>query len=338
MQQCTTPHPDTGGSLVATRPPGILHTFVCILSDPGNHLATLAYRGLTSFFSVLALLGQATYLDALYWRPLGFGSMSHGSLRPALLSAVITGAVVSVAAAARRDLSVRGDNRRGARPLGLALAAWAYLLAYSGMVVLLSPRNGGILRTLFEGHFLIVESIGLAALLRFTAVFPGPLEASDLRAPETVPVGLRTLQRVRIWLLRPGAPWVAAFLAAAVSMVVNAAMGRRLQDTPLLSLVDVFRLGALTLVVLNLRHAFLLADLAMRTRMRSIVVGFTLLIGGVGLVLGGNVLAAVTNWELPRVNWRPSCSTWGCWGCFGAERWRSSTKVRFIPRPWRRHT
>jgi hypothetical protein len=35
------------------------------------------------------------------------------------------------------------------------------------------------------------------------------------------------------------------------------------------------------------------------------VVGFTLLVGAVGVLLGGNVLSAVTGWELPGWNWRP---------------------------------
>lgn len=255
---------------------------------------------------MLAVVGQAAYLDALYWNALGLGSLSHGSLQPALLSAVITGAVVSVAAAVLgTTMTIRGDTTRGARPMGLALSVWAYLLAYSGIVVLMAPSGSGVLRTVFEGHFLVVEATGLAALLRFTAVFPGPLRAEDLRDPTELPVGLRSLQNLRIWLLRPTAPWIAALLAVATAMGTNAVMGRQVQDTALLALVDVFRLGALTLVVLNLRHAVISYDEILRQRMTWIVLGFTFLLVGVGLVLGGNVLTAVTGWALPRMNWRP---------------------------------
>ena len=288
--------------------PARAHLGYVHLSPPSQRtdLATLAYRGLTLILSVLAVVGQAAYLDALYWNALGLGPLSHGSLRPALLSAVITGAVVSLAAASLGTaMAIRGDTRRGARPLGLALAVWAYLLAYSGMIVLFAPPEGTFLNTVFDGHFLVLEALGLASLLRFTAVFPGHLDLMDLRAPDSLPPGLRTAQRVRIWLLRPAAPWILALGAAAISFAVNTFLGRQLQDTALLALVDLFRLTALTLVVLNLRHAFMSADAGVRSRMVWIVLGFALLVGAVGFVLGGNVLTAVTGWELPRMNWRP---------------------------------
>jgi len=254
----------------------------------------------------MAMAGQVAYLDALYWNALGVGSLSHGSLRPALFSAMITGAVVSVAAGVLGStMAAKGHERRGARPLGLALAVWAYLLAYSGMIVLMAPQDGSPFRMIFDGHFLVLESIGLAALLRFTAGFPGLLDPSDLRDPETLPVGLRTAQHLRIWLLRPASPWIAALVAVAISFTVNGAMGRRPQDAALLTLVDVFRLSVLALVVLNLRHALLSPDPDVRSRMMWIVVGFMVLVGAVGFVLGGNVLTAVTGWQLPRMNWRP---------------------------------
>lgn len=256
--------------------------------------------------AVLALVGQVAYLDALYWKALGLGSSSRGSLRPALFSAVIAGAVVTIVSAVLGSaMALKGDERRGARPLGLSLAAWAYLLAYPGMVVLVAPPEGSLLRPIFEGHFLVIEAIGLAALLRFTAVVPGPLGPGTVRDPRTLPVGMHTAQRLRRWLLRPAAPWIAGVVAVVISFGANALLGRRVEDAPLLSLVDVFRLGALTLVVVNLRHALVAQDETARARIKWLGLGFAVLVSSVGFVLGGNVLTSVTGWRAPALNWRP---------------------------------
>jgi hypothetical protein len=269
-------------------------------------VASLTYRGLTLLLSALAVAGQVALVEAVFGRGLGVGSPSLGSMRPALLSTVVMGAVVSLASAVLgMTMAFRRDARRGAPPMGLALAVWAYLLAYSGIVVLMSPPPESPLHAPFEGHFLLVEALGLAALLRFTAQFPSPLAAASLRDPATLPLGSRTIQGFRRWLLRPYAPWLAGILSAALCMATNAARGRPVQDAALLPLVDVFRLGALALVVLNLRRAFLASDQAGRTRITWLVLGFALLVGSVGLILGGNVLSAVTGWEIPAFNWRP---------------------------------
>jgi hypothetical protein len=39
--------------------------------------------------------------------------------------------------------------------------------------------------------------------------------------------------------------------------------------------------------------------------MHWVVAGFALLVGAVGIILGGNVLVAVTRWEVSSLNWRP---------------------------------
>lgn len=276
------------------------------LRTPRLVLAPLAYRGLTVILSALAIAGQAAYLDVLYWNALGLGRLAHGGLHPALLSSVITGAVVTtVASVVALTLVFRGNGGRGARPLGLALAGWAYLLAYSGLTVLLAPDPASVWRTPFEVHFLLVEGIASAGLLRFTALFPSALDPSALRSPEALPVGLRLAQHVRLWLLGPVAPWLAAVGATALLFVINGAMGRPAQDAALLLLTDLLRLTALAVVILNLRRAFLAADTEGRRSMFWLVVGFTLLMGTVGWLLGGNVLTAVTGWDTPTFNWRP---------------------------------
>lgn len=273
---------------------------------PRPTLATLAYRGLTLVLAALALLGQAVYLDALHWNALGLGRLTQGTLAPALLSAAVTGAVVTfVTAGAGVTMAFRRGGERGAHPLGLALVSWGYLLAYSGLTILLAPDPSSPWRLPFEAHFLLVEAVASAALVRFTAVFPSPLRIAALTAPEQLPVGLRTAQRGRILLLTPWGPWAAAVLGAGAVLGANAAGGGAAQDAGLNVVADAMRLGALAVVTLNLRSAFRDADLEGRRALFWFVVGFTLLLGAVGLLLGGNVLTAVTGWEIQGFNWRP---------------------------------
>lgn len=274
--------------------------------DLRHLLANLAYRGLTLALVALALMGQVAYLDVLYWGVAGLPALVAGDIQPALRSTVITGAVVTVVvSAAALFLNFRADGHRGASPFGLALAAWGYLLAYSGLTVLLAPEAESAARTLFDAHFLFVEALALSALVRFSALFPVPLERGAIQDPARLNPFLRPLQRGRAWLLSPGGPWVAGAAACALILASCTAQGRPVQDAPLVLLADVFRLTALTVVILNLRAAFVAADTVGRRAGFWFVVGFTLLLGAVGMLLGGNVLTAVTRWSIPGFNWRP---------------------------------
>ena len=269
-------------------------------------LATVAYRTGTLVLAVFALAGQVVYLDVLYWNALGLGRYAHDGMVPALVSAVVSGATVSLVVGIQAvALAFRGTGARGARPLGIALAAWSYLLAYSGLTVLMAPDPASPLRFPFQAHFLLVEALGLAALIRFSVVFPRAMEPGFLRAPDELAVGLRTLQHLRLWLLRPAAPWIAGFLSLGLALGFNAALGRPNQEAALLPLTDALRLAALTVVVLNLRAGYVAADREARRSIFWLVVGFTLLVGAVGALLGGNVLTTVTDWEIPGFNWRP---------------------------------
>lgn len=269
-------------------------------------LSKLFTRSLTLALAGLALVAQIAYLDALYWNVLGMGTLGSGGARPALLSAVVTGAVVSVLAGILAvTMAFRATGERGAYPLAISLGSWAYILSYSGLTVLLGPDPGSVWRVPFEGHFLVIEALGLAGLLRFTASFPRPLQPEDLHDPDALPVGLRSIQHLRRWLLRPAAPWLAGAMACVVAFGVNGAMGRAVPDAAFLTLVDLFRLAALTLVVFNVRRSFLSSSMEGRQAMLWLILGFALLVGAVGLLLGGNVLSAVTGWELPGMNWRP---------------------------------
>lgn len=268
-------------------------------------MPSLTCRGLTLLMSALAVAGQAAFAFALAGGGTAVGVPGLGTLHPALVSTAALSALVSLASAALAVvMATRRDPGPGARPMGLALAAWAYVLAYPGVVLLLSPGADSSLHGIFDSHFLLVEAVGLAALIRFTALFPSPLEAEALRDPRTLPPGLGILQRFRRWLLRPSAPWIAGVAAALACTALNAALGRPAQDAALLPLADALRLGALTVVVLNLRRSWLGSGGIGRTRTTWVVLGFAVLAGTVGVVLGGNVLSAVTGWEVPGVNWR----------------------------------
>lgn len=274
---------------------------------PRLTLAALAHRTLAVALAALALVGQVAYMDALHWNSLGIRRLAQGSLHPALLSSVVTSAVVTtVAVAAALTLVFRRDSERGSHALGLSLATWAYLLSYSGITVLLAPDPSSSVRLVYEAHFLFVEALGLAALLRFTALFPTPLTPATTLDPDELPVGLRSAQRVRRLFLTPGGPWVAGVVAPLLLLGLTVALGRPVQDAALLLPTDLLRLAALAVVVVNMRGAFVAADLEGRRAMFWLVVGFALLMGAVGALLGGNVLSAVTGWEIPRFNWRPA--------------------------------
>lgn len=278
-------------------------------ADPeprGEPLAVPTYRALTVLLAALALGGHVTYLLAVAGRAPGVAGIPTGAVRPALLPVMVAGAVLSaLAASAGVWMSFRGRADRGALPMGLALSAWAYLLAYAGLLLLLAPPPASALRPWFDVHFLGVEAIGLAGLLSFTTRFPGRLSASDLQAPETLPAGFRALQRLRGALLGSRGPWLAALGATALVLLVNRAMGRPPSDAALLGLTDVFRLLAIGLVVLNLRRGYLVSGAAERARGQWAALGFLLLVGAVGLVVGTNVLSTVTGWTVPMAAWRP---------------------------------
>lgn len=300
-------------------------------------LAALVHRTLTVALAALALVGQVAYLDALHWNSLGVRPLAQGSLNPALLSSVATSAVVTtVALAAALALVFRRDPERGGHPLGLSLATWAYLLSYSGITVLLAPDASSPLRLVYEAHFLFVEALGLAALLRFTALFPTPLTAATTLDPEELPIGLRSAQRVRRLFLTPWGPWMAGAVAPVLLLGFTAFLGRPLQDAALLLPTDLLRLAALSVVVVNLRGAFVSADLEGRRAVFWLVAGFTLLMGAVGALLGGNVLAAVTGWEIPRFNWRPAVLDLGVigliWGASMGVLYRGQLRPGLVAR------
>jgi hypothetical protein len=218
------------------------------------------------------------------------------------MDAVLTLAMVGFAVL----LVFRGRASPAARPLGLAVAVWSYLLGYVGLIALLQPAGGGAAeRLLFQSHFLVVELVGLAALIRFSVLFPRPLEPGDLRSAESLGPGLSTLQRLRCLLLRPAAPWLAAAGGVGAALAVGGVLGEPPSRAALLGLVDGLRFAALSVVVLNLRRGYLLSTPLERESARWLGVGFALLVASLALLMGGNVLTAVTGWRVAFFNWRP---------------------------------
>jgi hypothetical protein len=265
-------------------------------------------RGLVTLLGVVAVVGQVTYLDALSWHVLNLTpQMMSAQMSGAFLTLLTAHAVVSVVSAGLGIALVlhEGPRQASARALGLALGSWAYLLAYSGITLLLRPITPGPARALFESHFLLVELAGLVGLLRFTALFPRDLLEAPMPAPPTLPAALVPVQRMTVWMLRPVAPWLVAGVVAAGLWLLALGKATPPADAALSPMMDVFRVGAAGLTVLNLRRSWGRADAASALRLTWLLVALASLVGILLLYIGGNVLVGVTEWPEPTVAWRP---------------------------------
>lgn len=268
--------------------------------------APTALRVLVTLLAVVATVSQVAYLDALSWHVLGLTTGMSAQMRPPFLTLMTAHAAVSVVAGALAILVVlhEGPRQAAARGLGLALGAWSYLTAYSGVTLMLRP-DPGLWRSVFEGHFLAVEVVGLVGLLRFTSLFPRSLAEQSLEVPPTLPPVLRPFHTVSVWMLRPFAPWIVGILAVALLISLTAARGLGVGDAGLSPLMDVVRFAAAGLVVLNLRRSWGRATGEEAGRIAWLMVALALLTGALLLLVGGNVLMAVTGWPEPVVPWRP---------------------------------
>lgn len=140
---------------------------------------TFTVRILVLLLSVGAVAGQLAYLDALAWHVLSPSPTQ--SVRGVVLTMALAHAVLSIASGAVAVVLAFRDQaaQPGSRGLSLAIRAWSYLLAYPGIVVMLRP-DPGTARMVFDGHFLLVETLGLAGAVRFTTLFPRTLVAAEL--------------------------------------------------------------------------------------------------------------------------------------------------------------
>jgi len=265
-----------------------------------------ALRVLVTLLAVLSAVAQVGYLDALSWRALGWAMPMSAPLSTPFIAVMTAHAVVSlVAGVLAVALALHeGPRHAAARSLALAFAAWSYLTAYSGVTLLLRPESGAW-RVAFEAHFLGVEFLGLVGLLRFTALFPEPLSGHAAETPATMSKWLLPFHTASVWLLRPWAPWITAAAVLAALFALTAAQGLAPSDAGLNPLMDVTRFAAAAFVVVNLRRSWSRAEPAGAERLGWLLVGLAVVTGVLLLLVGGNVLVAVTGWPEPQVSWRP---------------------------------
>lgn len=269
--------------------------------------------------AIAGTAGHVAYIDALWWHSLELTETVARNVSPALIMLLTAHAVVSVVCAIFAVALVihEGPRQAAARGLGTAFGAWSYLMAYSGITLLFRPDPGPS-RDLFEGHFLLIEMIGLAGLVRFTALFPQTLSPEAIMPPPSVPAVLEPLRRFTLWMLRPWAPWLVGLTALAVLWGLTLAGGRPVSDAGLSPLMDFVRLAAAGLVVLNLRRSWDLADEEGRNRLRWLLVALTFLLGVLAILIGGNVLVEITGFPEPDVAWRPLLLDVGLIGFLGS--------------------
>jgi hypothetical protein len=267
--------------------------------------APTAVRVIVLLMAVVATVGQIAYLDALAWHVLGIAPPMSARMRPPFLTLMTAHAAVSgVSALLAVALAFhRGSREAAARGLGLALGAWSYLTAYSGVTLLL--RDSGVPRGLVDAHFLAVEVVGLAGIIRFSALFPRPLDAAALASLPPLPSALEPLHKASLSLLRPATPWLAGALALGALWTWTAARGNPLGDAGLHPAMDGVRFLAAGIVVVNLRRTWGRAEGEDRERLTWLLAALVILLGSLFLFIGGNVLMAVAEWPEPIVAWRP---------------------------------
>ena len=281
-------------------------------------VAPTAVRVSVILLAVAGTAGHVAYLDALWWHTLGLASTMARSVSPATLMLLTAHAVVSIVCAVLSVALVLHDGQRkeAARSLGTAFAAWSYLMAYSGVTMLFRP-DPGVSREIFEGHFLFVEMMGLAGLLRFTSLFPRPLSEEELVVSESLPRALLPFHTTTVFMRRPTAPWIAGAVVLIGVWGWAAATGGNISDAGLSPAMDVVRFCAAGLVVTNLRRAWGAATEGDRDGLTWLMAALATLVGSLALLIGGNVLVAVTGFPEPDVAWRPILLDVGLIGFLG---------------------
>lgn len=269
-----------------------------------KNAAPTLLRVFVTLLAVVAAVAQVAYLDAMGWHRLGLAPTMSVSLRPPLLTLMTAHAVVSVFCGALAVALVlrEGARESAARGLGLALGAWSYLTAYSGVTLLL--RDPGGERVLFDAHFLVVEVAGLIGLVRFTSLFPRPLLDGPLPAPPTLPSALEPVHRASVWMLRPLSPWSAGAVLLGGLWLLALVRGEPIANAGLDPVMDVARFAAAGLVVLNLRRSWGRARGEDVDRLVWLLASLSFLIGTLLVFIGANVLMAVAEWPEPLLPWR----------------------------------
>lgn len=275
-------------------------------------------RVLVILMAVAGAAGQLAYLDALWWHSLGLTTTMARDVSGATIFLLTAHAVVAAVCSVLAVTLVLHErhHHEPARALGIAFAAWSYLMAYSGVTMLFRPVAPGTTREVFEAHFLVVEVVGLAALLRFTSIFPRRLGAEELRPQPTLPPPLLPFHHASVLMRRSDAPWIMAAVVLGASWTWATLSGGGLSDAGLSRLMDVVRFCAAGLVVMNLSRAWSVATEGDRDALMWLLTGLSFLIASVALLMGGNVLGAVTGFPEPGVAWRPILLDLGMIGFF----------------------
>lgn len=274
-------------------------------------------RILVILLAVAGAAGHIAYLDTLWWHSLGLTSTLARDVSAATVLLLSAHAVVSVICSVLSIVLVLHEGHRSdaSRALALALGAWSYLMAYSGVTMLLRPAPG-IGREVFEAHFLVVEVVGLAALLRFTAIFPRRLTAEELRPAATLPGALLPFHHVAVFMRRRWAPWVAGAGVLAALWGWTGISSGALSDAGLSPVMDLVRFASAGLVVMNLGRAWRMSTEGDRDALMWLAAALAVLIGSLAVLIGGNVLVAVTSFPEPHVAWRPILLDAGTIGFF----------------------
>lgn len=264
-------------------------------------------RVMVILLAVAGAAGHLAYLDALWWHALGLTATVSRDVSPATIVLLSAHAVVSITCSVFGVAMVLSERHRqeAARALGLAFAAWSYLMAYSGITLLFRPPAPGLQREVFEAHFLAVEVLGLAGLLRYTSIFPRSLTDEELEPLDTLPRLLLPFYRAAVGMRGTWSPPLAGMAVLTVLWSATLATGGELSDAGLSRVMDVVRVCAAGVAVMNLRRAWASATEGDRDSLEWLLVGLAVLVGSVAILISGNVLVAVTGFPEPNVAWRP---------------------------------
>jgi hypothetical protein len=296
-------------------------------------LVPTAIRLSVILLAVAGTAGHVAYLDALWWHSLGLTATVARDVSGATIMLLTAHAVVSFTCSVLSVAMVLNERHRqeAARALALAFGAWSYLMAYSGVTLLFRPPAPGIRREIFEAHFLLIEVVGLAALLHFTSIFPRQLTDSELEPLETLPSVLLPFHHASIRMRAPRAPLFAGVGVLLLLWGWTKATGGALGDAGLSRAMDIIRLCSAGLVVMYLRRAWTAATEGDQDALTWLLVGLGLLLGSLSLLIGGNVLVAVTGFTEPHVAWRPILLDLGLVGFLTGLSWSVLSRGRYDP-------
>jgi hypothetical protein len=264
-------------------------------------------RVIVILLAVAGAAGHLTFLDAVWWHSLGITATVSRDVGTATVVLLSAHALVSVTCSVFAVTLVLSERHRqdAARALGLALGAWSYLMAYSGITLLFRPLVPGIQRDAFEAHFLAVEVLGLVGVLRYTAIFPRPLREDELAPLDTLPRVLLPFHEAALRLRRPFAPLLAGAVVLTALWGVTVATRGELGDAGLSRGMDLVRFSAAGFAVMHLRRAWACATEGDRDGLQWLLVAVAVLLASLGILISGNVLVAVTGFPEPHVAWRP---------------------------------